>query len=118
MRVHVTIVAIGQQWVLRILSVSLALVMQHAMLMLSIILSSVVCVWLYHSFPRYFTKGTIFGKKDTEHKIYFDFIYNIFPLYYLFQEQLSEILSQMYIVLHVMYSFLSDFNHTWLFSAD
>jgi hypothetical protein len=49
--------------------VSVALVIQHAMRMRRVVLSSVAC-WLYHIFPHYHIKGTIFGKNVAEHKVY------------------------------------------------
>ena len=43
--------------------VCVALVIQHAMRMRSIILTAVVCLAVPYFFPRYLIKGTIFGEK-------------------------------------------------------
>jgi hypothetical protein len=51
--------------------------------------------------------------------MYFDFVNNLCLKHFLFSEELSEILSQMYIRPHVKYPlFLSDFNETLIFSTD
>jgi len=52
----------------------LALVGPHANRMRRIIWSHVV-IWLCHIFPHCLINGMIFGKKVTEHKICFDFLY-------------------------------------------
>ena len=49
----------------------------------------------------------------------FDFLYNLCLKHFSQCEELSEILSKMYIGLHVKYvSFLSDFNENWILSTD
>ena len=46
----------------------------------------------------------------------FDFLYNFCLKHFSFYEELSEILSKMYIGLYVKYRLLlSDFNETWIF---
>jgi len=53
--------------------------------------------------------------------VYFDFLCKSDPKYFSFQEEFSEILSQMFIRvgLHVDFPlFFSDFNKTWNFSRD
>ena len=84
--------------------------MQHAMVGYYIIICSVCGCTIFF---RCLIKGTIFGKKVTEREIQcYDFLYNVCLKYYSFGEELSEILSQNYLGLHVRYSlFLSDFNH-------
>jgi hypothetical protein len=62
-RVRVTIVAVEKQKVLHILSVSVALVIQHAKRMRPILLSSVACLAVPY-FPHYLISGTIFGKRE------------------------------------------------------
>jgi len=61
-RDRASIVVVEKQWVLHILSVSVALGIQHAMRMRRIVLSPVHCSALQY-FPHYLTNGTIFGKK-------------------------------------------------------
>ena len=64
-------------------------------------------------------KGTIFfgEKKLFENRMCFDFLYNYCVLHFLFQEELSEMLLQMCIMLHVKYPlFLSDFKWNFNFS--
>jgi len=52
-------------------------------------------------------------EKIIEQKVCFDFLYKFCLKYFSFIEELSEILSKMYMGLHVQYSlFLSDFNET------
>jgi hypothetical protein len=49
----------------------------------------------------------------------FDFLYKFCPKHFSFYEEMSEILSKMYIGIHVKYRlFLSDFDETWNFSTD
>jgi hypothetical protein len=56
---------------------------------------------------------------DIENKMCFDFLYNFCPKRFLFWEELSEILSKIYIGLRLEYLFfLSDFNETGLFWID
>jgi len=50
--------------------VSVALGIQHAQCMRSILLSPVTFL-LYHIFPRYHIKGMIFRKKFVEHKMFY-----------------------------------------------
>ena len=53
---------------------SVALLIQHAKRMCQF--------WLHHIFRYYLIKGTILGKKVTEHKMcYFDFLYKVFLKY-------------------------------------
>ena len=37
-------------------------------------------LWLHHMFRHYLINGTIFGKKITEHKMCFDFLYKFYIL--------------------------------------
>jgi hypothetical protein len=57
--------AVEEQYEVQILSVclSVALVIQHAISMRRVILSSVACSVLLH-FPHYLTNGTTFGEKN------------------------------------------------------
>jgi len=49
----------------------------------------------------------------------FDFLYNFCVRHFPFSEEFSEIISSMYIVLHVKYPlFLSDFDKAWIFYID
>jgi hypothetical protein len=76
----------------------------------------VACLALPY-FP-YLINGTIFRKKLLNTKLVFWFslqLWNIFA----FQEEFSEILSQIYIIDHVKYPLvLQDFNQTWNLSTD
>ena len=61
----------------------------------------------------------IFQKKVTDHKMWFEFLYNFWPKHFSFLEEFSEIWSKMYTGRHVKYPlFLTDFNDTWIFSTD
>ena len=54
----------------------------------------IVDLWpvrLYHIFPHYLIKGTIYEKNIIEHKMCFDFLYNFYLKYFSFWEELSEI---------------------------
>ena len=58
--------------------VSVAVIIQHAKHMRRILLSSVACLSLPFFFPRYHINSTILGgKKDIEHEICFDFLYDL-----------------------------------------
>ena len=80
-RVRSTIVVVEKQWVLHNLSVSIALVIQHAMRMRHIF--SVVCPALQY-FPTYFIKGTIFVQKLLSTKCVFRFLLQICLKYFSF----------------------------------
>jgi hypothetical protein len=59
------------------------------------------------------------GKKVTERKICFDFLYNFYLKCFSFWEEFRELLSEMWKRLHVKYQlFMSDFNETSFFSTD
>jgi hypothetical protein len=68
MRVRVTIVALQKHGIFLDRSVSVALVIQHAVRMRVIILS-LWPVWLYQSFPHFLINFRIFGKKVIGPKI-------------------------------------------------
>jgi hypothetical protein len=76
-------------------------------------------VWVYHIFPHYLINGNIFEKKSTEHKMCYDFLYNVCPKHFSLWEEFGEILLQMYIGLNVKCPlFSSDFNGTWTSRQD
>jgi len=62
-RVRLTTVAVENKCVTYFECVPVALIMQLAVRMGHIILSSVACPALPHCFPLYLINGTIFGKK-------------------------------------------------------
>jgi hypothetical protein len=70
-------------------------------------------VWLYHIFPHYLIPGNIFGHKVIKHKmrvlIFCPFFFFFFFKHFSFSAILSEMLSQIYVRLHVKY---------WLYSLD
>jgi hypothetical protein len=69
-------------------------------------------VRLYCIFQHYLINRTI-KKKAIGHKMCFYFLYNFCLKHFSFYEELSEVLSNMYIGLHVGYPlFLLDFNKT------
>ena len=87
---------------------SVALVIQHAARMRRFILSSVTSLAL----PYFSINGTIFRKKFIELKVCFSSL-QLLSEAFLILRRISNILSQMYVRLHVKYPlFLSDFNET------
>ena len=59
------------------------------------------------------------SKTVIEHKMRFDFIYDFCLEHFSFYKEIGEIISKMYIGLHVKYlSLLSDFKETWISSKD
>ena len=97
----------------------ITLVARHGERIYRVILSSVACLPLPYFFLHYIITDKIFRKKIWTWKACFGFLYNIFLKYLSFSEKLSEILSQIFICLHVKYPFfLSDFNETWISSGD
>jgi hypothetical protein len=59
----------------------------------------------------------MFGKNYWKQNMCFDFLYKICLKHFQFWEEFSDVLSYMYICLHVKYPlFLLDFNQTWIFS--
>ena len=58
-------------------------------------------------------------KKNTEHKMFFYFLYNFCLKLFSFWEETSDLLSKMYIDLQIKYPlFLSDVKETWILSTD
>jgi len=71
------------------------------------------------SHNHYLINGTIFEKKNTEHKMCVYFLYDLCLKYFSFWEEMSELLSKMYVVLHIKHPlFLSDINEAWVLSTD
>ena len=67
-------------------------------------------------FPLYLTKDTVAGKKLLTINLYSNIFYNFCLNYFSLWDEYSEILSQMYIGLHLNCPpFWSDFNETWFF---
>jgi hypothetical protein len=98
--------------------VSAASVIQHVLRMRHIVLSPVACLPLPY-FATLSHKRHDFRKKLLNIKCVFWFSIQLCLKHFLFQDEVSEILSQMYTGLHVKCStFLSDFNETWFFSTD
>ena len=94
-----------------------SMAIQHAIRMSHIVFNGLSSSTVF--FPHYFINGKPLQKKVTEHKMCFDFVYEIYLRYFLFQEELSDILSKLYIGLHGKYSLiLSDCNETLIFSTD
>ena len=101
-----------------------ALLIQHATLMLRVMLSSVACLAVpyYSTIPH---NGTIFGEKNVLNIKCVLIFYNIGLKCFSFQEEFSEKLSQIYIGLHVKcryscqilikFNFLSDFQKIFKF---
>jgi hypothetical protein len=99
--------------------VFVALVIQHAVRMRRIVLSSVACLALQY-FSTLSQKRYDFRKKVMEHKMCV-FIFSVtfgWNIYYS-KKKLSEVWSKVYIGLYVKYRlFVWDFNETWNFSTD
>ena len=67
--------------------------------------------WLYNIFPHYLITAQF--SKVIEHKMCFDFLYNLCLKHFSHQEELSEVFSKVYAGLPVKYQlFSSDFNDT------
>ena len=113
-RVLATIAVVEEQWVLLKLSVYLVASMQCP----SAILLSVACPTLQYlsklSYKRY-----DFRKIVIEHKMCFNFLYNVCRKHFSFYEELSDKWSKMQIGLQAKYPLsLFDFNKTWILSTD
>ena len=98
---------------------SVAWVIQQALHMRCLILSSLTCLLLYHIFPHYLINGTVFDKKLFNTKCLF-----WFSLRLLYETFLIRRRIQRDIIINVQRSsyklplFLSDFTETWIFSTD
>jgi hypothetical protein len=100
--------------------VFVASVIQHAKRMRRIILSSVACLVLPHFFILSHKRRDFRERKEIiEHQMWVDFLYNVCLKNFSFCE-FSEILSWLYICLHVKYPlFLCDFFYeSRIFSTD
>jgi len=98
--------------------VSVALVIQYAKCMYHVILLFVTCLALPY-FSKLYHKRHDFGKKLLNIKFSLYFLWKYCLKHFSFQEEFSEVLSQLHVGLHVKCpSFLSDFNETWIFSID
>ena len=96
-RVHATIVVVGKQWVLHIVCVCVALGIQGAMRLRNIIVCGLPRSIIVSTLSQ---KGTIFGKKGTEHKV------RVFISFTNFFWNIPHVKCLL---------FLSDFNETWIF---
>jgi hypothetical protein len=77
---------------------------------------SYVAILVLQRFPHYLINDAIFDKKVSNIKLCFDCLHNLCLKYFSFWENFSEILSKMYIGLHIKYPlFLADINDTWTF---
>jgi hypothetical protein len=117
MRVRVTIIAVGKQWLLYIMSATVAMAIQHAMPMRRITMLSAACLFLTIFSPLAYKRYDFRKKKkllNIKRAISFSPVLSeTFPIL-----RINEILSQMYIDLPVKYPlFLSEFKETWIFST-
>jgi len=82
--------------------VSVALVTRHAKCMLRILVCSLRGSKL---FPHYLINGTIFGKHLLNINVCLDILYICYLKHLSLQEEVTKLLSQMYMGLHVQYLF-------------
>ena len=105
--VNATIVAVEELYILHILSVCVNSDIQHVKRKRRTLCSSVACL----AVPHYFINGSIFGKKILNMKCVFRCSLQRLSEIFLFIRRSREILSDMYISLHVKYPlFLLHFN--------
>jgi len=121
-RFQITIVAAEKQLSItysECVCMCVALGIQRAMRMCRIIFSSVACPVLRYSSTFSHKRQDFWKKNYWTQNVCFDFLYNFCLKHLSFQEELSEIWSEMYIGLHVKYRlFWSYCNETWIFSTD
>jgi len=98
--------------------VFLALHIQHAKCLRHVILISVACLAL----PYFYTlshKRQDFWENVIDHKMCFEFLWKILRNISHSKVKITEILSRMYVRLHVQNSlYLSNFKKTWILSTD
>jgi len=110
-RVRVTVVVLGKQQIIPILSVYLTFVIQHAVRMRHIVPSFIVCLAIPHFFFPHIINDTIFGKNLLNIKSLVLILSTVSSYKFLMLRSIELDILYMSISFHVKYPlFLSDFN--------